>query len=144
MTTKPARRWTECKFTQWFCKCIEQCNAVTFAMVASPMQRVGLPDRYVCHTLFRGWLEFKSHNGRLSPIQRKVLTDLRTRGDNCFVVRYRTDNTFEINTIDEVTLVVVDLLALVGGGPLAGTTILLALNKALHTKVLDNCPVHSA
>lgn len=85
----------ESEFTRWFCDRLRAVNAEVVAFVGSTMQKSGVPDRYVCHTKFRGWLEMKRNNKRLRTNQRILMTRLNERGDVSLVVRYR-DNEIEI------------------------------------------------
>jgi len=78
----------ESAFTRWFCDILTKHNAKVIAFVGSTMQRSGLPDRYICHNKFRGWVEFKKDKGKLTVGQRLFMQGLQDRGDNCGVVRY--------------------------------------------------------
>lgn len=80
---------SESEFNRWFCKQLEAVNAEVVAFVGSKMQRSGVPDRYVCHVKFRGWLEMKRNNKKLRTNQRILTTRLNERGDVCLVVRHR-------------------------------------------------------
>lgn len=44
-------------------------RAYTFNVHGHAMQKSGLPDLYVAHTIWTGWLELKTKGGRYSPIQ---------------------------------------------------------------------------
>lgn len=79
----------ESEWTRKICKELEQHNALVFAIVGGPMQTVALPDRYVHHAYWCGWLEFKGAQTRLTPLQKKRIDELnRRRGGSAFVVRY--------------------------------------------------------
>jgi len=79
----------ECAWTRKMCRELERCNAVVFACVAHKMQAPGWPDRWVCHRRWRGWLEFKGDNTRLTALQRKRIRDLNDRQPgSAFVVRH--------------------------------------------------------
>ena len=95
----------ESAFTRWFCDLIESHNGVTIAFVGSTRQGSSLPDRYICHKDFRGWIEFKKDKGKLSVGQRLLLTGLKARGDTCGVVRYLSwENWVIFETIDGTEL----------------------------------------
>jgi len=127
------RKQNESAFTRWFCREIQRVNGVTLAIVASAMQRSGLPDRYVCHKKFRGWLEFKKDDGRLSTAQRITLNKLEANGDTCLVVRYRYNDMLEIETVNGRTLLVANLVPLYTKST-PGTQLLEFLQQALVAK----------
>jgi len=78
----------EGQWTRKVCASLKKCNAVIFACVAQAMQEPGWPDRWICHRRWRGWLEFKGVNTRLSAIQRKKIDDLNARQPgSAYVVR---------------------------------------------------------
>ena len=82
---------SESKFTRWFCDQLRAVNTEVIAFVGSKMQKSGVPDRYVCHKSFRGWLEMKRNDKKLRTNQRILMTRLNERYDVCLVVRYRDD-----------------------------------------------------
>jgi len=101
--TKKCAKVSESAFTRWFCERLTRVNAYCVPIVASGMQQSGLPDRYVCHHKFRGWLEFKKGDGRLSEAQRLTIKSLQERGDVAFVVRaYRGTWVFAEDITGEV------------------------------------------
>ena len=102
----------ECAFTRWFCSCLKAVNTEVVAMVGSMRQKAGLPDRYVCHTRFRGWLEFKLGDRRLTTTQHILMKRLLERGDTCLVVRYRKKGTIEIESLSRKILVYQDITVL--------------------------------
>ncbi len=81
---------SESDFARWFCKRLEAVNAFVIPVVGSRMQKNGVPDRYVCHRDFRGWLEFKKDKGKVTDLQRITMLRLIDRGDTCLVVRLRS------------------------------------------------------
>ena len=94
---------TETQFTKWFCGCITKCNGLCLTFVGgNSMQQSSLPDRFIAHTLFRGWCEFKKDNGRLSEGQRVTLRALGDRGCNALIVRYRASEIIEIERLPDV------------------------------------------
>ena len=77
----------ESAFTKWFCKLLESVNTKVLPIVGGQMQPAGIPDRYVCHSRFRGWLEFKRLDRRLELLQKKFAEDFNQRGDTVLIVR---------------------------------------------------------
>ena len=112
MSKRTGRGTNESAFTRWFCEQLEHVNAVTIAIVANTMGRSGLPDRYVCHRRFRGWLEFKKNDARLSVAQRLTLDELAERGDTVMVVRIVRDDWVVAETTSRHELATADLCAM--------------------------------
>jgi len=52
------------------------------------MGMAGLPDRYVVHPQWQGFLEFKAEQTRLRDVQRIVIRNLKLRGAKAYVVRF--------------------------------------------------------
>jgi len=103
-------------------------------MVGGNMQTNSLPDRYVCHNKFRGWLEMKKDNGRLRTGQRILMEKLVERGDTVLLVRYRANNIMEIEDLNGNLLQYVDLrdvfcLSPGAAGVFLIRTLVLALNN---------------
>ena len=81
---------TESKFTVWFCKQLKNIGAITLTFVGGNVkQQSSLPDRYICHSKFRGWVEFKAEKGKLMMGQKLMLKALDDRGDTAVVCRWR-------------------------------------------------------
>src|SRR4051812_40862088 len=59
---------------------LEQAGALVVPIVGGAMQRPGLPDRYVAHCRFAGWVEGKRDARQLTDAQRIVMRDLARRG----------------------------------------------------------------
>jgi hypothetical protein len=79
---------TESTFTNSVCKDLEQCGAVVIPYVGNFRQQNGVPDRFVAHNLWCGWLEFKTARGRLSTAQKIFIGRLNVaRKNTAFVIR---------------------------------------------------------
>lgn len=79
----------EGKFTTRLLKEINELrqDVVVFKIHGHVMQQNGIPDFFVAWNGIVGWIEVKSETGRLSPIQRRLITDLRSQG--CLVCELR-------------------------------------------------------
>ena len=77
----------ESEFTRKVCSQMKRCNAIVFAIVGGPMQEVGWPDRFVAHTRWNGFLEFKGPNTKLGLKQRIIIERLWERGVQVYVIR---------------------------------------------------------
>lgn len=87
MTAPRHRKYSECAFTEWFCNALERVNGYTLAFVGHRMQQSGVPDRYICHRKWHGWVEFKANERVVMTNQRVVMQNLLDRGDHVLVVR---------------------------------------------------------
>lgn len=68
---------------------VTRCNGMVFHIVASMMQEPGWPDEYIQHRYWRGFLEFKGKNTRLSAKQKIIIRELNERcPGSAYVVRY--------------------------------------------------------
>jgi hypothetical protein len=50
-------------------------------------QRAGMPDLYVAHDSWVGWVELKYAGRRVTPLQLAISRKLKARGVSCFVLR---------------------------------------------------------
>ena len=94
---------TETKWTKEICRGLEKMNCLVKVNIGGAVRdktgRVtvacepGWPDRYVHHTLFAVWLEFKDTKGKLSPMQKYKIDQMnRRRPGSAFVVRRMFDD----------------------------------------------------
>lgn len=66
----------------------------------------GIPDLYVMAAPhWRGWLELKMDRNTVTDIQRRVLLDLRERGEPCYVLRRRPDGMLLLEEPEEGRIV---------------------------------------
>lgn len=79
----------ESLFTKQVCDELKRVNATVFNFVAgSPGQTPGIPDRYVSHMLFQGFLEFKGTKTSVSQVQTIMHRELnRHKRGQCLLVR---------------------------------------------------------
>ena len=63
-------------------------GALVVPIVGGAMQRPGLPDRWVCHRRWCGWIEYKT--GRVADSQIAVMREIWQHGGVALVVRPRT------------------------------------------------------
>lgn len=63
-------------------------NALVLTAAAGMYSTVGIPDRYIAHPLYNGWVEFKGEFTHVTPQQHEMLRMLQERGTNCVIVRY--------------------------------------------------------
>lgn len=78
----------EIRFTKNVCNDLRHHGAFVFAIVGGGMQTPGLPDRYVHHHLWCGFLEFKGDDTILRPLQVHTLKSLNEkRPGTAYVIR---------------------------------------------------------
>jgi hypothetical protein len=79
---------TETQLTNELCKALEDVGAYVKAHVASAMNPSGWPDRWLCHRLWHGHIEFKLGTS-LTPLQAKRIKEVnRRQPGTAFVVRF--------------------------------------------------------
>ena len=79
---------TEHDFTRWIGEILKKVNAKVYPIVGHERQPPGLPDRYIVHRRWSGWLEMKRGQGGVRTDQRVVMKDFLTRGVTAFIVRW--------------------------------------------------------
>jgi len=78
----------ECPQTRDMCRQLEALGAMTYPLQANQFAPAGWPDRYICHPVWHGHLEFKGANTDLTIKQIHVMKELNARQPGCaFVVR---------------------------------------------------------
>lgn len=89
----------ECEDTRAICRDMKRVNAKVIALVGGPMQESGLPDRYIAHLVWSGWIEFKSPHRKVEKHQAQQIRDLRARGVNACVVRFHADGSTHVEEL---------------------------------------------
>lgn len=69
-------------------KMLNHCGGTYFKLHGHAMQASGLPDCYIAHRIWRGWLELKVDGNKLSAVQKFTIRDLNSHGDIALVLRY--------------------------------------------------------
>jgi len=83
---------TETQRTRALCEQLVKHNTTVFACVAQKMQAPGWPDRFLSHTKWRGWVEFKNPKTPLTTDQRLILRALRKADPfSAYVGRFLSD-----------------------------------------------------
>lgn len=91
----------EAEFTSITCRAFEKLNAVIIPIVQGKESKPGVPDRFIAHTYWQGFIEFKGHATKIRPIQSIVLRELKKRGVNAFVVRAGMDEQAILPSIED-------------------------------------------
>lgn len=88
MAKKQEKQKTESPWTKRVCDELRKCNALVFSLIAQRAGEAGWPDRYVCHKLWSGWLEFKGNATKLKRKQAFVIRELNVRQPgSAFIIR---------------------------------------------------------
>jgi len=124
------RRWTECQFTRWYCKCLKRVGAVILPIVGSAYGGAGWPDRYISHRDFKGFVEFKQGEAHLQTSQRVAIKKLLLTGEIVFVGRIANTNMFTLQKMNGVYVSTIDVRPLIGDDAKAGRAFLAQLLEA--------------
>jgi hypothetical protein len=90
MTSKSVK--TEPELTRAFCAALAARGALVKAHVASLMNDSGWPDRWICHRLWHGHLEFKGEWTAVTALQKKRIRDVEARQPGtAFVAKFTAD-----------------------------------------------------
>jgi len=79
-------------------KFLKQRNAVVFNLIGNAFQR-DLPDLYVAHLYWSGWIELKVGKNKPTPSQISVLERLRQRKVNAFVLTYKASDGYLVSDL---------------------------------------------
>lgn len=94
---------TEAAATAALTDIMRRMGAVVYPAVGGPGRPAGWPDRWVAWQGWSGWLEIKTGEGRLSPLQRWTLLAIRAAGASAWVVRIRIGRTIDLEGPDGET-----------------------------------------
>ncbi len=79
----------ECKLTKIICDELKRYNCkICIISGGSVFQTTGLPDRFISHSMWSGWIEFKDSETQLTKLQTYWIKEFRQRGQNAVVVRF--------------------------------------------------------
>lgn len=76
--------------TQWTAKLVNElkkCNARVLNIHGGPMQAPGWPDMLIIHRRFHGFVEVKNEKTQVTPLQRRRILDIKSRGFPAIVLR---------------------------------------------------------
>ena len=76
--------------------CLRSAAAWTFNIHGHSGQKAGVPDLYVAHPIWRGWLEIKVDDHPLEPKQREEARRLIERQDVVYVIRVDSEDDWMI------------------------------------------------
>lgn len=90
---------SETAFSQWVCKRLRSTGVYVLNLHGHAMQQRGWPDLYVCCREYRGFVELKYQDGRLSKLQKVMCYGLWKRGETVCVLKYFTRNRREMYSL---------------------------------------------
>lgn len=70
---------SEVDFTQKICRELRSCNTMVYAIVANMRSAPHWPDRYCCHKLWHGLIEFKGAETEVRLGQRIIVRELHAK-----------------------------------------------------------------
>lgn len=76
----------ESNFQSLLVKSLRESGAIVFNIHGHAMQMAGIPDLYVAHNLWEGWLELKTGNNPATKLQQHTLKKLYDCGVNAYVL----------------------------------------------------------
>ena len=87
----------------------EECNALIYSFAGSAYQTTGIPDWYLAHRIWSGWLELKNEDNPYSPHQKTELRRLQSRGVKAYGLRKKQSSLVleSVDSMDKVLEVAV-------------------------------------
>lgn len=82
----------ETNFQRLLIKSLRECGAVVFNIHGHSMQIAGIPDLWVGHKIWNGWLELKTGNNVVTKLQENTLRKLMDCGVYAVVLQERKPN----------------------------------------------------
>lgn len=93
----------ETNFQKILVASFRSCGAIVFNLHGHSMQVAGIPDLYVAHTIWSGWLELKTGTNPLSKLQERTMRGLEsTKGINAFVLTERKPKILVKNSYGDI------------------------------------------
>jgi len=79
----------ETNFQRILSTSLKQAGAIVFNIHGHSMQVAGIPDLYVAHKTWTGWLELKTGTNKVTLLQQHTLRRLEATGVNVFILTER-------------------------------------------------------
>jgi len=76
----------ENNFQRILVKSLRECGAVVFNIHGHAMQVAGIPDLYIAHPVWTGWLELKTGNNPATKLQSSTLKRLIDCGVHAYIL----------------------------------------------------------
>ncbi len=76
----------ETNFQKILVKSLRECGTVVFNIHGHSMQVAGIPDLYIAHKIWSGWLELKTGNNPVTKLQQHTLKQLYDWGINAYIL----------------------------------------------------------
>jgi hypothetical protein len=96
---------TEPELTRAFCAALAARGALVKAHVASLMNDSGWPDRWICHRLWHGHLEFKGPRTAVTALQAKRIREVEARQPGtAYVARFVGEGFVQLEDADGAVL----------------------------------------
>lgn len=76
----------ETNFQRALIQSLKECGATVFNIHGHSYQVAGIPDLYVAHTIWSGWLELKTGNNPATLLQKHTLNKLYDCGVSAYIL----------------------------------------------------------
>ena len=76
----------ESNFQSLLVRSLRESGAIVFNIHGHAMQMAGIPDLYVAHSIWKGWLELKTGNNPVTKLQQHTLKKLHDCEVNAYVL----------------------------------------------------------
>jgi len=87
----------ESDYTAKLSAALKQCDAVVIPLVAGMRGISGMPDRFICHRIWAGFLECKGEHTKITSLQVYLHAMLNEQQPGiCYVCRYIGPNVLQI------------------------------------------------
>lgn len=93
---------SESTISQKLCDALRKMGSVVFKIHGHAMQQPGIPDFYLAHPLWQGWIETKGATTKLTPLQATFLRKLQVNGANAYVLRFLDSRRWRIETETDI------------------------------------------
>lgn len=76
----------ENNFQRILVKSLRECGTIVFNIHGHAMQVAGIPDLYIAHKIWTGWLELKTGTNKATKLQQQTLKKLYDCGINAYIL----------------------------------------------------------
>ena len=75
-------------------------KAVVFKIHGHAMQQPGIPDFYLAHACWQGWIETKGAETLTTPLQKSILRQLKNAGVDAYILRFMDERRYRFESED--------------------------------------------
>jgi hypothetical protein len=78
---------SEARWQNAIVRSLRKCNAIVYCFAGSRFQAKGIPDTFIAHPYWNGWIEFKGENTPITVAQVQAIEKLNECGVKAFIAR---------------------------------------------------------